>query len=176
MGVYQNIFMILLCIALFFILSYDKDTRFDSKKYMPILLLLLLIYFVYQNLHIGFFLLLVIILYASSKKKEQLYEGYLQLKKKVTETFNSSRETFANYEITPYISSEEKIEKTVPIGDVSSSSQMAHLTLEKEKIEEKPIAPLPPPPENKKEKPFELDIREIKEMYENIKSQIQQMK
>jgi predicted membrane protein len=158
--------MILLCLALFFFISYDNETNhLNSKKYMPLLWILLLLYFVYQNFNLAIFVVLILILFFSSKKKEEWSQLYHQWKQKI---IKSTKEKFENYEIKPFVR-ESKEEEEMAQSSIHTE----------EKVEEKPaeLSGLSVPPEKEnKTAPFQLDIHEIKELYENIKSQIQQLK
>jgi wobble nucleotide-excising tRNase len=120
---------------------------------------------------LAIFVVLILILFFSSKKKEEWSQLYHQWKQKI---IKSTKETFENYEIKPFVR-ESKEEEEMAQPSIHTE----------EKVEEKPaelsglsglsVPSLPSEKENKTA-PFQLDIHEIKELYENIKSQIQQLK
>jgi len=185
--------MILLCIGIFFFVSFDDEyNKLNSKKFMPLLWILLIIYFIYQDLNLGFLVIILLLIVFFTKDKEQLQTIYNNLKRRLQlneakiSTTEQTKESFENYEIEPYVPSEIS-----PAASSASSASSAEDTsnqnvndiqqdqrFNKNQNQVSPPIQISSPPitEKKDNAPFELDIREIKELYENIKSQIQQLK
>ena len=94
----QNIFLIVLVIILFFLISNDKKIdNLINKKYMKYLLLLLIIYFIYQNYNFGIFIaILIIFIFLNTDLKTNLKKR-LQNNK-----YLNLEEYFSDYEVKPY--------------------------------------------------------------------------
>jgi len=153
----QNIFLIVLVIILFFLISNDKKMdQFINKKYMKYLLLLLIIYFIYQNYNFGIFIaILVIFIFINTDLQKDLkkrfannkylnLEEYSELAKEYFSNMDSSKEiSKSSYEVKPYIPEL-----------IDTSSQISS--------------------EDKKKdiEPFRNEVARLKEMYENIKMEI----
>ena len=166
----QNIILITLIIMLIFFLSNEeKINNLISKKYIKYLFILLIVYFIYQNYNFTIIALVIIILIFLNVDIKEKFENnsYLtnfnidNFKKIVLDyykLFNSevkknkkiSKELFQNnndsYDFNPFIEENKNI----------------HLVEDRE--EAKPNL-----------KPFKNTISEIKELYNNIKDEINKL-
>ena len=168
----KNIILITLIIMLIFFLSNEeKINDLISKKYTKYLFILLIVYFIYQNYNFTIIALVIIILIFLNVDIKEKFENNSYLAnfnidnfKKIAldyyKLFNSevkknkkvSKELFQNnndsYDFKPFIE-EKKID--INVGD-------------KDREEAKPNL-----------EPFKNSISEIKELYNNIKEQINKL-
>lgn len=168
----KNIILITLIIMLIFFLSNEeKINDLISKKYIKYLFILLIVYFIYQNYNFTIIALVIIILIFLNVDIKEKFENNSYLAnfnidnfKKIAldyyKLFNSevkknkkvSKELFQNnndsYDFKPFIE-EKKID--INVGD-------------KDREEAKPNL-----------EPFKNSISEIKELYNNIKEQINKL-
>jgi hypothetical protein len=167
----QNIILITLIIMLIFFLSNEeKINNLISKKYIKYLFILLIVYFIYQNYNFTIIALVIIILIFLNVDIKEKFENnsYLtnfnidNFKKIVLDyykLFNSevkknkkiSKELFQNnndsYDFNPFI--EEK--KNIHLVDKDREEAKSNL------------------------EPFKNTISEIKELYNNIKDEINKL-
>jgi len=157
----QNIFLIVLVIILFFLISNEKKIdQIINKKYIKYLLLLLIIYFIYQNYNFGIFIaiLIIFIFFNTDIKKKFENNKYLDLEqysdiaKEYFSNFendnsNSSKDIpKSSYEVKPYKEYENK--KSDNIIDSSSKKEI---------------------------EPFKNEVLKLKEMYDMIKMEIKKI-
>lgn len=159
----QNIFLIVLVIILFFLISNEKKIdEFINKKYMKYLLLLLIIYFIYQNYNFGIFIgILVIFIFLNTDLKDNLkkkFENnkylnlnldiYSDIAKEYFSNFDSNNINIpkSSYEVKPF----KQYENENPENISYSSS--------KKDIE-----------------PFKNEVLKLKEMYDMIKMEIKKI-
>ena len=166
----KNIVIILLIIILLFFISNDeKVNNFISKKYFQYLFILLIVFFIYKDMNLFVILVLIIILVATNLN--------LNLKDKMTNIAKyldiNIQENFIDKNSHEKKSDEKKVD-TMPNTQIEDSN----------KIDEKndfDITPYVPPANDTAPKkdddsddvtPFKLKVEEIKELYQNIKEQI----
>ena len=154
-----------------------KLNDFISKKYIKYLFLLIIIFFIYQKYNllilvtILFFFVLFNIDFKKKLKNTELLDKYNECKKKFINFLKDFKETligeenmkekFSNnsYDVIPYEKDILEIEKEL-IKDEKKDI---------EKIEE--LEEL----EKKENEPFKKEVNEIKELYENIKMEINRL-
>ena len=168
----KNIVIILLIIILLFFISNDeKVNNFISKKYFQYLFILLIVFFIYKDMNLFVILVLVIIFVATNlnlnlKDKMTNMAKYLDIniqenfidkkndEKKVDDRKVDDRKVDGNidinkvdekndFDITPYVVDKNLENHTTPQKDDSDDVT-----------------------------PFKLKVEEIKELYQNIKAQI----
>jgi hypothetical protein len=167
----KNIILITLIIMLIFFLSNEeKINDLISKKYIKYLFILLIVYFIYQNYNFTIIALVIIILIFLNVNIKEKFENNSYLTnfnidnfKKIAldyyKLFNSevkknkkiSKELFQNnndsFDFNPFV--EEKI--NINVGDKDSEESKPNL------------------------EPFKDSISEIKELYNNIKDEINKL-
>lgn len=184
----QNIILIILTIILFFFMSNEKKLNdFISKKYIKYLFLLVIIYFIYQKYNLLFLvsILFLIVLFnidfKDKLKDTDVLDKYIICKryildflKEFKETLigdergqnkNISKETFTNidnsYDVKPWKDNKEIDESTnIKVDNVLNETENQN----EKKIEEK-----------NENSPFNKEVNEIKELYENIKMEINRL-
>ena len=100
----QNIFLITLLILLFFFISNEKNiNEIMSKKYIKYLLILVIVYFIYQNYNLVLLIIAILItIYFNIDFKEKFNTNkYISMVK----------EKFSNFKFEDEIDDESKIEK-----------------------------------------------------------------
>lgn len=169
----KNIVIILLIIILLFFISNDeKVNNFISKKYFQYLFILLIVFFIYKDMNLFVILVLVIILVATNLN--------LNLKDKMT---NIAK--YLDINIQENFIDKNGHEKKVDLMANTMPNIMPNTQIEdSNKIDEKndfDITPYVPPANDTVPKkdddsddvtPFKLKVEEIKELYQNIKEQI----
>jgi predicted membrane protein len=192
----QNIFFISIIILLFFFISSEeKINDITTKKYMKFLFLLIIIYFVYQNYNFAILLILfgIFIFFNldlnkiktkfSKNQEENIDENLENNKPFFTKFFNS--ELFKNYQsfkstiydyfknrehfnFEPYqekkdVKEQKNNSSNEPSGKLESLISSPSLS---------PILSLGTPAKTENTAPFKEDIKKIRDMYENIKMEI----
>jgi Ca2+/Na+ antiporter len=176
----QNIFLIVLVIILFFLISNEKKIdQLINKKYIKYLFILFIVYFIYQNYNFGIFvfILIVFILFNTDLKKKLEQNKYLNLEKYTNLYTNLAKEYFSNmndnnynnsncsnnssYEVKPYKEEIVRDENNELQNKLQNEFQSLLST------------------DNKKSKktiePFKEEVEKLKEMYDNIKSEINKL-
>jgi Ca2+/Na+ antiporter len=141
----HNIILICLIIILLFIISGDETiNNISTKNYLYYILPIFIIYFVYQGYNLSFIVVLLLIIVCTNVNMIQKINNNAYFKK-IQEYFTDfvNRETFTN----------EEPEKVT----YSGRSVQFNITSEEE---------------NKKQEPFKNEVENIKELYENIKNEI----
>jgi hypothetical protein len=195
----QNIFFISIIILLFFFISSEeKINDITTKKYMKFLFLLIIIYFVYQNYNFAILLILFSIFIFlnldlskiknkfNENQEQNINENLENNKPFFTKFFNS--ELFKNYQsfkntIYDYFKNREHFnfepyQEKKDVKDVKNvknnssnepSGKLESLILSPSLS---PILSLGVPEKTENKAPFKEDIKKIREMYENIKMEI----
>jgi hypothetical protein len=165
----KNIVIILLIIILLFFISNDeKVNNFISKKYFQYLFILLIVFFIYKDMNLFVILVLVIIFVATNlnlnlKDKMTNMAKYLDIniqenfidrkdcvkkvyEKKIEDNTDMNKvDEKTDFNITPYIADQNPETNSTLKKDDDSDSDV---------------------------RPFRLKVEEIKELYQNIKEQI----
>ena len=160
---YQKIIVVLLIIFLiFFISNDDKMNKYSQNKNFQYLFLIFMIFCLYNNVNILFLIIIFLIfIYFNTNLKHKLknnniisnfYNG--SLFETFIENFDDDQSNNKNYEIKPYIQENNNDEKE----DISIKKESTTLNDTKEIIE-----------------PFKLSIQEIRELYDNIKLEINKL-
>jgi hypothetical protein len=161
----QNIILIVLIIILSFFMSNEKKiNELISKKYIKYLFILLIIYFIYQNYNLSIFVLfLLVILFLNINIKEKFVNNkylkqYENFKNLIVDYFNEkfTKEKFSNnnknnnsYDFLPFVTDDNK----------NNSNNNKEENKEQNKIE-----------------PFKTEVLKLKDLYENIKLEINKLK
>ena len=169
---YQKIIVVLLIIFLiFFISNDDKMNKYSQNKNFQYLFLIFMIFCLYNNVNVLFLIIIFLIfIYFNTNLKHKLknnniisnfYNG--SLFETFIENFDDEQSNNKNYEIKPYIqenNNDEKNEKEDISIKKESNESFSNTTLNdtKEIIE-----------------PFKLSIQEIRELYDNIKLEINKL-
>ena len=175
---YQKIIVVLLIILLiFFISNDDKMNKYSQNKNFQYLFLIFMIFCLYNNINLLFLIIIFLIfIYFNTNLKHKLknnkiisnfYNG--SLFETFVENFDdgSDNKTNNNYEIEPYIQEnnnndekEEVLKNEKENKSINNNSDSSNSTLndKKEIIE-----------------PFKLSVKEIKELYDNIKLEINKL-
>ena len=159
---YQKIIVVLLIIFLiFFISNDDKMNKYSQNKNFQYLFLIFMIFCLYNNVNILFLIIIFLIfIYFNTNLKHKLknnniisnfYNG--SLFETFIENFDDDQSNNKNYEIKPYIQENNNDEK-----DNITIKKESTLNDTKEIIE-----------------PFKLSIEEIRELYDNIKLEINKL-
>jgi hypothetical protein len=191
----QNIFYISIIILLFFFISSEeKINDITTKKNMKFLFLLVIIYFVYQNYNFAilFILLGIFISFNIDFKKVQnilnstdnsdsslevntqpfyskffnseLFKNYQTFKNTIYDYFkNKEHFTFEPYEKNNDKNKKENNSSSEPVGKLESLISSPSLS---------PILSLGNLENSENKGPFKEDIKKIREMYENVKMEI----
>ena len=159
---YQKIIVVLLIIFLiFFISNDDKMNKYSQNKNFQYLFLIFMIFCLYNNVNVLFLIIIFLIfIYFNTNLKHKLknnniisnfYNG--SLFETFIENFDDDQSNNKNYEIKPYIQENNNDEK-----DNITIKKESTLNDTKEIIE-----------------PFKLSIEEIRELYDNIKLEINKL-
>ena len=152
---YINILFIVFIILLFFFISNEKKIdEVISKKYVKYVLLLCIIYFIYQNYNFGILVLaiLIFVLLNTNLKNKVINNKYLetfgQYKNFIYETFSS--DILDTYDIKPYkaVVIKDNEEETVKINDNTNINQT---------------------------EPFKNEVLKLKDLYDNVKMEIEKL-
>jgi hypothetical protein len=147
----KNIVIILLIIILLFFISNDeKVNNFISKKYFQYLFIFLIVFFIYKDMNLFVILVLVIIFVATNLN--------LNLKDKMT---NMAKYLDINIQ-------ENFIDKKVYEKKVDEKNDFDITPCIVDKNPENDTIPK----KDNDVEPFKLKVEEIKELYQNIKEQI----
>lgn len=145
----QNIIFIILIIIIFFFISNERKINdYISKKYIKYLVILLILYFIYQNYNIVLLIILILIFIFLNIDNNK----YLTQVKEYIDNFNTTKnklkERFSNvkFDVKPYVPVKEE---------------------EKEDIENKKKISI---------EPFKEEVTKLKDLYENIKLEINRLK
>jgi hypothetical protein len=174
---YQKIIVVLLIILLiFFISNDDKMNKYSQNKNFQYLFLIFMIFCLYNNVNVLFLIIIFLIfIYFNTNLKHKLknnkiisnfYNG--SLFETFVENFDNGSDNVPDnaYEIEPYIQENNNDEKEEVLKNQkendsdnnSVSSNNSTLNDKKEIIE-----------------PFKLSVKEIKELYDNIKLEINKL-
>jgi hypothetical protein len=191
----QNIFYISIIILLFFFISSEeKINDITTKKNMKFLFLLVIIYFVYQNYNFGILFILfgIFIFFNIDFKKiknvlnskensdslletdteplyskffnSELFKNYQTFKNTIYDYFkNKEHFTFEPYQEKNDKTKKENSSSNEPSGKLESLISSPSLS---------PILSLGNLENSENKGPFKEDIKKIREMYENIKMEI----
>ena len=163
---YQKIVVVLLIIFLiFFISNDDKMNKYSQNKNFQYLFLIFMIFCLYNNVNVLFLIIIFLIfIYFNTNLKHKLknnkiisnfYSG--SLFETFIENFDDDQ-TNNNYEIKPYVQ-----EKEESLNDDEKEDKNI-----KKEYKESSIL-------NDKKEPFKLNVQEIKELYDNIKLEINKL-
>ena len=166
---YQKIIVVLLIIFLiFFISNDDKMNKYSQNKNFQYLFLIFMIFCLYNNVNVLFLIIIFLIfIYFNTNLKHKIknnniisnfYNG--SLFETFIENFDDGKTNNNNYEIKPYIEENNNDEKEDISIKKESNESFSNTTLTdtKEIIE-----------------PFKLSIQEIRELYDNIKLEINKL-
>ena len=194
----KNIFFISIIILLFFFISSEeKINDITTKKYMKFLFLLVIIYFVYQNYNFEILLILFIIFiffnldlskiknkFSKNQNQEQnidenlennkpffkkffnseLFKNYKSFKSTIYDYFkNREHFNFEPYQEKKDVKEQKNNSSNGPSGKLESLISSPSLS---------PILSLGTPEKIENTAPFKEDIKKIRDMYENIKMEI----
>ena len=141
------ILIILIIIVLFFTSNEEKVNDLVSKKHIKYLLLLLIIYFVYQNYSILILVIAIMLFIFVNMSKNKYMDYYENFKNLIKEYYQDRKKKFLN--------------ETSLNGESTTSTLNESFTNEnksKNKIE-----------------PFREEVTKLKELYDNIKSEIKKL-
>lgn len=170
----QNIILIsLLIFLIFFMSNEEKINELISKKYVKYLFILLIVYFIYQNYNFTLLALALLILIflninIEEKFKNNIYLfNYDKIKKLVIDFYNdlnskTKKELFSNEEV----KNTEKYDFE-PFNYNNSSNELNESNGLNNNDENNK--------KNIETEPFKNAISEIKDLYENIKLQINKL-
>ena len=170
---YQKIIVVLLIIFLiFFISNDDKMNKYSQNKNFQYLFLIFMIFCLYNNVNVLFLIIIFLIfIYFNTNLKHKLKNN------KIISNFYSGSlfETFIenfddgldnNYEVKPYI--EENIFKEKE--ESLNNNEKEDKTIKKESNESSILN------DNKEIiEPFKLSVKEIKDLYDSIKLEINKL-
>jgi hypothetical protein len=152
---YINILFIVFIILLFFFISNEKKIdEVISKKYVKYVLLLCIVYFIYQNYNFGILVLaiLIFVLLNTNLKNKVMNNKYLetfgQYKNFIYETFSS--DILDTYDVKPYkpLNIKETEEEIVNVSNNSNINQT---------------------------EPFKNEVLKLKDLYDNVKMEIEKL-
>jgi hypothetical protein len=153
---YINILFIVFIILLFFFISNEKKIdEVISKKYVKYVLLLCIVYFIYQNYNFGILVLaiLIFVLLNTNLKNKVMNNKYLetfgQYKNFIYETFSS--DILDTYDVKPYkpLNIKETEEEIVNVSNNSNINQT---------------------------EPFKNEVLKLKDLYDNVKMEIEKLR
>jgi hypothetical protein len=169
---YQKIIVVLLIIFLiFFISNDDKMNKYSQNKNFQYLFLIFMIFCLYNNVNVLFLIIIFLIfIYFNTNLKHKLknnniisnfYNG--SLFETFIENFDDDQSNNKNYEIKPYIQENNNDEK-------NEKDKKEDITIKKEPNQSSTL-------NDTKEiiEPFKLSIQEIRELYDNIKLEINKL-
>jgi hypothetical protein len=163
---YQKIVVVLLIIFLiFFISNDDKMNKYSQNKNFQYLFIIFMIFCLYNNVNVLFLIIIFLIfIYFNTNLKHKLKNNQIisnfysgSLFETFIENFDDDQ-TNNNYEIKPYVQ-----EKEESLNDDEKEDK----NIKKEYKESSTL--------NDKKEPFKLNVQEIKELYDNIKLEINKL-
>lgn len=163
----KNIVIILLIIILLFFISNDKKVNnFISKKYFQYLFILLIVFFIYKDMNLFVILVLVIIFVATNLN--------LNLKDKMTNMAKyldiNIQENFIDKKVDDKKVDDRKVDGNIDINKVDEKNDFDITPYVVDKNLENHTTPQKDDSDDVT--PFKLKVEEIKELYQNIKAQI----